>query len=134
MENNLRQNSVVQAWIAAYQNTLRHPYPDCQWCGWPHAEVLLCGSGSTFGCVRLGGTTYYIDMGNVEFMLSFVNKLGPGFHWKNEIFFNVEDGNVVVSHIEPFNNCPHVKKWTIPLAEWQSITDSVSNQCDSKRS
>jgi hypothetical protein len=88
----------------------------------------MCGSGSTFGQVRLGGTTYYIDASNVEFMLQFVEKLGPGFHWRGEVYFDVRKGKVVISHVEAYNNCPHVKTWEITLGEWQSIVESVSSK------
>jgi hypothetical protein len=129
------RNPVVQAWIDNYQKRDNwSPYVDCHTCGWPHAPVLLCGSGSTFGSVVLGGRTFYIDSSNVDFMLSFVQRLGTGFHWKHEVFFNVEMNMVIVSHIESYNNTPHIVKWSIPLNEWQSIVDSVSEQSKRKAS
>lgn len=126
----LRKDPTIAAWVSTYKKSLMkwEDRSDCRACGWPHAKVLLCGSGATFGTVRLGGASYAIDASNVEFMLNFVRSLGPGFHWKNEIFFDVDDNTVVVTHLEKYNNCPQVMKWRIPLLEWRSITEFVERQ------
>ena len=129
--NELRTNALVTAWIKTYQGAgTWRKHPDCFKCGWPHAENLLCGSGSTFGCVTLGGNSYYIDSSNVDYMVDFVSKLGPGFHWKNEVYFDVKGQKVVISRIEPYNNCPHVKRWEIPLNEWKSIVEEVQRMSE----
>jgi hypothetical protein len=126
------RDSIIEAWIKDYQggDPWRKNRADCHQCGWPHAANLLCGGGSTFASVRLGENTYYVDGSNVDFMLAFVKKLPSGFHWKNEVFFEVKDGRVIVWRIEPYNNCPRLKKWEIPLREWQSITDFVRRQTE----
>lgn len=127
----LRKNKVVAAWIDDYaeESISGKRNPSCKRCGWPHAQVSPCGMGATFGCVRLGGVNYYIDASNVEWMLSFVKTLGQnGFHWKDEIFFLAEAGNVIVTSLWQYNNHPQVRRWSIPLAEWKSIVDSVQTQ------
>lgn len=120
-----QQNPRVLAWINAYQKEV---YKECPSCKWPHSPNVMCGMGATFGCVRLGGNTYYIDASNVEFMLGFVEKLGPGFHWKDEIFFDVKNDAVTVTHLESYNNTPQLKRWTIPVNEWQSIVEFVQSR------
>ena len=128
----LSKNSIVAAWIKTYRKDSWCRHPKCNACGWPHAPNLLCGSGATFGETLIGAHTYYIDASNVEFMLHFVGQLGSGFHWRDEIFFEVKADHVIVSRIEPYNNSPHIKKWMIPLREWQSITEFVESRRPSK--
>ena len=127
----MRNVPMVDAWIRHYYGNMitpREPPSPCHHCGWPHNEQILCGMGATFGSVRLGGQTYYIDASNVEFMQHFMkNELGPGFHWKNEVFFRVDGDSVIVSRVEGYNGNPNIKRWTIPLNEWRSIVDSVES-------
>lgn len=81
-----------------------------------------------FGSVILGEHTYYIDTSNVDFMIYFVSKLPSNYHhWKNEVFFAVEDGQVLIFRLESYNNCPHWRRWSIPLSEWQTIVDFVQS-------
>lgn len=132
----LLKNPILRAWIDDYQTANAFAfekkgkkYPNCRDCGWPHNVHTRCGMGATFGSVRLGGDSYYIDASNVEFMLGFVTKLSEnGFHWKNGIYFDVRDGNVVVTSLWQFNGHPQVRRWTIPLREWQSITGFVQTR------
>lgn len=125
----VERSPTVSAWIADYQSS--HPWrknaADCSRCGWPHDPHVLCGR-ATFGQVRLGYETYYIDGSNVDFMLGFVKGLGPGFHWKNDIFFDVLDDIVTVTSLWAFNGCPQKRVWKIPVAEWRSISDFVASR------
>ncbi len=128
---NLRHDPMVVAWIEDYESQRikgpgYKPHADCRYCGWPHSEHSLCGLGATFGRVRLGSDWTYIDRSNVEYMVNFVKNLGPGFHWKNQVYFDVEDGTVLVRRIEYFNGHPHERVWSIPLNEWKSIVDHVA--------
>ena len=130
----LKKNSIVAAWIEAHQKDKWHmpgdadKHADCRVCGWPHNKHVMCGMGATFGFVRLGRHTFSIDASNVGYMLHFVGQLGGrGFHWRNETFFDVRDGQVVVTYLENFNNTPQLKTWTIPPLEWQSIAKSVED-------
>jgi hypothetical protein len=50
------------------------------------------------------------------------------FRAEIEIYFDVTDGRVVVSRIEPYNNCPHMKYWAIPLDEWRAIIKFVERK------
>ena len=125
----LKKHPFVAAWIAEKQadNLYGTPYPDCHSCGWPHAPNVLCGMGATFGSLNFGGNTYSIDASNVEYMLDLLNGLSDmGFHWKNEIFFDVKDGVVTITRFEQYNNCPNKRTWLVPLPEWQSIADFIS--------
>ena len=128
----LRKNSVVAAWIrqsSSSKDFLGKNHPDCSICGWPHSPYVQCGVGAMFGSVRLGGCQFGIDASNVEYMLSLIGGLGDlGFHWKNERFFNVKDGAVVVTYFEQFNGHPNMKQWRIPLGEWQAIVDFVGER------
>jgi hypothetical protein len=132
----MKNNPLVKQWIKNHQDfnmrinpILGKPHSECTGCGWPHDKHLMCGMGSEFGQVRLGDDTYYIDSSNVNYMVKFVEKLGSNsFHWKNEIFFKVEGGNVEVTHLRNYNNSPQVITWSIPLAEWESISKFVVSQ------
>ena len=133
MSEHISENTIVQAWIKdyqAFQNKVgfKTTYSTCKYCGFPHRQYDIdhhtCGN--VFGMVRLGGEYYWIDKSNVEYMLYFVQtQLGTGFHWKAQIYFSVEDENVIVTHLSSYNNTPHKNTWTIPLLEWKSITDEV---------
>jgi hypothetical protein len=126
----LRHNPTVEVWIQEYQKDGWHQYPDCQSCGFPHNSTILCGRGATFGSVWLGAEQYSIDASNVNYMLQFVQSLGPGFHWKNEVFFDVQSSKVIVRHIDKYNDTPDVKVWEIPLEQWDSIKDFVQRKRD----
>ena len=131
----LKKNPVVAAWIEAHQKDKWHMpgdsdrHADCRICGWPHDKHVQCGMGATFGFVQLGRHPFSIDASNVEYMLHFTEQLaqGRGFHWRDETFFGVKDGKVVVTYLESFNNSPQLKTWTIPLNEWRSIVKSVDD-------
>lgn len=125
----LRQDSVVKAWIADFQRDKWHKYDDCRRCGWPHSPVTMCGMGSVFGQVRLGGQYAYVDSGNVAHLRQFVETLSTlGFHWRNEVFIARVKGQVVISRIEYFNGHPSLKQWTIPVHEFASIVCAASEQ------
>lgn len=122
----LLKNPIVQAWVTEFQKNQSAWGPklnNCKYCGWPHRDTAPCGMGATFGQVTLGSSTYWISAGEVEFMLSFVAGLANyGHHWKREIFFDVVDDAVVVTHLEEYNNTPQIYKWVISLNEWETIT------------
>jgi len=121
----LRNNPTVKAWIKDYQLDKKHK--DCQICGFPHHENLICGS--TFGQVRIGEDIYSISASNVDYMLNFVNKLGSyGFHWKNEVYFDIKDDIVTITSIWQYNNSPQLRQWSIPLVEWNSIVGFIENK------
>lgn len=126
----LRKERIIEAWIKNYQNEYpgKERYADCRSCGWPHHPQYLCGRGSTFGSVRLGGELCGIDSSNVEYMLHLVKTLGPGFHWRDEIFFDLVGDKVEVRRLDYYNNTPSVKTWNIPLMEWKSIVDWIESR------
>lgn len=123
----LRQHPFVIQWIKDYQKDDKwRQYEDCPHCGYPHAENLICGGGSTFGELRIGRFTYYVDQSNVDYFVKFRETLRPGFHWKNDIHFERIDGHVRVTYFDQYNNSPQERQWLIPHAEWASIVCSVS--------
>ena len=127
----LLKHPMVQAWIDEWTKAApyRKRHADCRRCGWPHYKHMLCGAGATFGSFRLGNHTYSVDASNVEWSICLFESLGSfGFHWKNDIFFDVKDGVVVVTYWTPYNNCPNQKQWNIPLLEWKSIADFIERK------
>lgn len=119
---------MVQAWIELYQHK-RVPLPihdDCESCGFPHPENLLC-SGAIFAYAPIGGHLYSININNIEYFVGLREKGNAGgFHWRNDTFFRrTEDGNVEITFYTPYNNTPQQNKWVIPAMEWKSIVDSV---------
>jgi hypothetical protein len=123
----LRQHPFVLAWIAEFQKDPWHTkYPDCRRCGFPHSDVLLC-NGAPFGCLYIGGEPYSVDISNVAWMVQFREQSRPGFHRRDDIYFQrMDDGSVRVTSFWQYNNCPQEKVWTIPSSEWASIVSSVS--------
>ncbi len=89
----------------------------------------MCGMGSVFGRVTLGGHRFYVDTSNVEYLVEFVAGLAAnGFHWRNEWFWKRDGDDVVVSYIEAFNNCPSMKQLRIPVSEFASIVCAASTK------
>lgn len=123
----LRQHPFVLAWIAEFQkDPLHSKYTDCRHCGFPHSEVLLC-NGAPFGSLYIGGQHYSVDISNVESMVYFREKPRPGFHWRDDIYFQrLDNGDVRVTSFWQHNNSPQEKKWTIDRDSWASIVSSVS--------
>jgi hypothetical protein len=128
MNSELRHDPIVKAWINTYQtnNVWKKQYTDCKYCGWPHSGMC----GSVFGVMKLCGDNYWIDQSNVEYMLDFVQNLGSGFHWKNEIFFDVIDEKITIQFFEKYNNTPQKKSWIVPINEWKSIVKFIEDKGD----
>jgi len=128
----LLTNPIVKAWIKNYRTERvykwQDPLNECIRCGWPHAKAEMCGYGATFGQVKIGKNFFYIHAGNVEYMLDFMKNLGKGFHWEREIFFGVEDGNVLVTHIDKESGLPSQQRWVITPECWKSIVESVGRE------
>ncbi len=125
----MNRTPMIQAWIDAYSKQHERwgpPHVDCKFCGWPHDKHLVCGGGATFGLVRLGGKDYSVDKSNVDVMVRFIEERPSGFHWRNDIYFEVVENGVRVHFIEDFNNHPHRKSWLIPRPEWESIAKYVN--------
>jgi hypothetical protein len=125
--NHLRHDPMVAAWIADYQRDKWNQHPDCKLCGWPHATVLMCGMGSTFGQVKIGRQYVYVDTSNVASLRKFREELGAtGFHWRDDVYVARSADAVVINRIEYFNGHPHVEKWVIPVNEFASIVCAAS--------
>lgn len=134
----LAEDPIVQSWIAAHNapggyhdgsHPMRQPYPTCDRCGWPHSPNAMCGIGATFGHAKIGGQTVYVDGSSVKALLSMVKQgFGPGFHWKNDVYFDVEGDEVVVRYIWFFNAWPQQATWRISKAEWASVVGWVHNR------
>lgn len=120
----LLQNPMVRAWIHSYRQRA-HTHEECMHCGWPHDKHIMCGWGATFGCVKLGGELIAIDASNVEYLITFLEKFPSGFHWRDEIFIDVLDGQVMITYLTVYNNTPSWKVKKIPMREWQSISEYV---------
>lgn len=121
----LRHHPMVEAWITVSQLRECPRREDCAKCGFPHDKHLLCGRGATFGELRIGGHTYYVDTSNVEYFLRFMESItNEVFHWRDDITFQrTTKGNVKVTFFTPFNNTPQKREWDIPDSEWKSIVD-----------
>lgn len=123
----LRQHPFVVQWIKDYQKDDKwRQYKDCRHCGYPHAESLICGRGSTFGELRIGHDTYYVDQSNVNWFVGFREQPMEGFHWRNDIFFKRLADCVEITSFWQYNNSPQKRVWRIPHPEWASIVCSVS--------
>jgi ribosomal protein L37E len=127
-KNHLRHHPLVVEWIKDYQKQNHHiKYDDCSRCGWPHSSVFLCGMGSNFGQVKIGRCMCYIDTSNVKWTVDFVQSLGKGcFHWRDNIYIKRLGDDVVISHIEYYNDSPSLKDWKIPVNEFASIVCAAS--------
>ncbi|MDE2021231.1 MAG: hypothetical protein KGJ13_12925 [Patescibacteria group bacterium] len=67
-------------------------------------------------------------------MLNLVSKfVSLGFHWRNETFFDVNGGNVVVTYLDEYNGSANFRRWEIPLNEWKSIADFIASKSDAAR-
>lgn len=123
-----RKHPFVAAWISAYQKDDEwRQYADCRLCGFPHSPHVLCGRGATFGELRIGVDTYYVDQSNVESFIEFREAPTPGFHWRDDVYFQSEPDGVKLTTFWQYNNCPQKRAWCIPMAEWRSIVKSMES-------
>ena len=131
----LRNHPMVLAWIAEFRKDASHrEYSDCHRCGFPHSETLLC-SGAPFGYLYIGGRLYSVDVSNVEAMVHFREKQRPGFHWRDDIYFErIKDGSVCVTSFWQYNNYPQETRWVIDRDAWASIVSSVSKSGETAES
>lgn len=126
----LRHHPMVVAWIIFYQRKEHQKHEDCNKCGFPHNGHMLCGGGATFGELKIGKDSYYVDASNVEYFIWFREQIAAdgAFHWRDDTFFSrTADGKVKVTFYTRFNNSPQKQAWNIPDAEWKSIVESLGN-------
>jgi len=125
----LRKNPMVKAWIATYQEIQEVKYKNCQHCGFPHHDGLIC-NGATFGAIDFGGRYYFINLGNVVWWVHFMKSHAPpgAFHWRDQKFFARTKDGVQITFFTEYNGHPQKNVWTIPPLEWESIVSAVSNQ------
>lgn len=116
----LRENEIVKEWIRNY-HVGKEFIPNCKRCGWPHRENLLCCIGSYFGEVTLGTHTFYIDSSNVEFMLGFVTHFNKKYHRIGDLYFRAVNGDIHITHMETYNNCPRPVTHAISKTLWDSM-------------
>lgn len=125
----LRSHAFVVAWIDAYQKAVYRnaspPKPDCVHCGFPHGADLICGRGATFGQLKIGPDTYYVDSSNVEYFVALRGRQREGHHWRHEIYFKGTADHVEVTSYWEYNGCPQERVWRIPRTEWAFIVRAM---------
>ena len=121
----MNKQNLIDGWIKEAQLDKFSKHEKCTACGYPHSPFILCGTGAVFGSAIFGGVQYAVDIGNMDYFVHLRSTIARGHHWKNDIYFYIENGEIVIRFITDFNYCPAIKEIKIPFIEWKTIIEQL---------